>query len=238
MIFSYLIAASFAIGFFFESIFGFGGGLIAYSILSFFIDLKTAIIAGLYIGTLSSIHIILSDYRSFNKKIFLKSLPIAVIGSLLGTIIFNKFPVKILELIFGILLILLSLKNTLFDNYKFPKIFKNKLLVIGAISQGAFGVGGPFVVNALKDDFKNKSELRTTMAFYFVFCNFIRLSQFLFSKNFKDNFPTEIIWTVIPVFFAIWLGHKVHLKINESVFRKGIGIITFFAGVKFLSKFF
>jgi uncharacterized membrane protein YfcA len=40
MFFSVLISIFFSIGFFFESIFGFGGGLIAYSFLGFFFEVK------------------------------------------------------------------------------------------------------------------------------------------------------------------------------------------------------
>ena len=71
---SLLIATAFSIGFFIESIVGFGGGLISYFILGFFIDLKTMIMAGLYIGTRSSFYIAITDIKNFDKKIFLKSM--------------------------------------------------------------------------------------------------------------------------------------------------------------------
>ena len=44
----------------------------------------------------------------------------------------------------------------------------------------------------------------------------------------------KIWWIIIPVYLAIFLGYKVHLKINENYFKKGIGIITLIAGFKFL----
>ena len=70
-----LIATSFSLGFFVESIVGFGGGLIAYAILGFFIDLKIMILAGLYIGTISSTYIAYTDFKSFDKKIFPWNMP-------------------------------------------------------------------------------------------------------------------------------------------------------------------
>lgn len=66
------IACGFAFGFFFESIFGFGGGLIAYSILCFFIDFKLTIIAGFYVGTLSSMYILITSIRDLDLKIIKK----------------------------------------------------------------------------------------------------------------------------------------------------------------------
>jgi uncharacterized membrane protein YfcA len=234
MLAAILIAISFSLGFFVESIIGFGGGLIAYSILGFFLDLKKMILAGLYIGTLSSGYIAFTDFKSFNPKILQKIAPICLFGTIFGVAIFSHFSSQVLSIIFGILLILLAIKTIFFDQFIFPKLFKTKLLLIGGISQGAFGIGGPFIANALKNDFKNKSEFRTTLAIFFVAFNFVRLVQLGWQNELKLDFFAQIWWCPIPVFCAIKLGHLVHLKISENIFKKGIGLLTIFAGLKFL----
>lgn len=231
-----LIAISFSIGFFFESIIGFGGGLIAYSILAFFIDLKEMILAGLYIGTCSSAYIFFTDHRSFDKKIFKSLIPLCVLGTILGTFLFVEFSAGVLSFFFGIILIFLAIKIMFFERFSFPKIFKKKLIFIGGVSQGAFGIGGPFWVNALKNDFKNKSALRSTMAAVFVAFNFIRIPQLALQGQIKLDFFAAIWWVIIPVFIAIKLGHLVHLRISEDLFKKGIALMTIFGGLKFLSK--
>ncbi len=232
-----LIAISFSAGFFIESIVGFGGGLIAYAILGFFMDLKDMILAGFYIGTCSSAYIAYTDIKSFNKPIFKSILPISLIGTIIGVFIFSKFSPDSLALAFGILLIFLATKILFFDHYILPKIFKNKLILLGGISHGAFGIGGPFWVNALKNDFQNKSQLRTTMAIIFVAFNFVRLIQLSLQGQIKLQFFQEIWWVIIPIFITIKLGHHVHTKISDNIFKKMIALMTFFAGIKFISKF-
>ena len=233
-----LIAISFSIGFFFESIIGFGGGLIAYSILGFFLDFKEMILSAFYIGTLASAHILISDHKSFDRKTFESVLPLCLVGTIIGVYIFSKLSPDILSLIFGILLIILAIRIMFFDNFNLPKIFRKKLILVGGISHGAFGIGGPFWANALKDDFKNKSSFRTTMAALFVSFNIIRFVQLLLQNQLKAEFFINIAWTIIPVFIAIKLGHLVHLRISENIFKKGIATMTIFAGLKFLSKIF
>ncbi len=233
-----LIAISFSFGFFVESIVGFGGGLIAYAILGFFMDLKEMILSGLYIGTLSSACIAYTDRKSFDGKILKSIAPISLIGTIIGVFVFAEFPEKVLAPIFGALLILLAIKTIFFDKYTFPKIFKHKLIFIGGISQGAFGLGGPFTINAVKQDFKNKSNLRTTMAIFFVVFNLVRITQLFLQGKIKPDFFAEIWWAVIPVFVAIYLGYRVHLKISEDIFKKLIGLMTVFAGLKFLVEVF
>ncbi len=229
-----IVAISYSIGFFIESIMGFGGGLVAYAILGFFIDVKEIILVGLYIGTLASAAILLSDLKSFDRKNFLSKLPLCVLGTIIGTFIFGYVSSTILATSLGILLIFLSFKIVFFDKIKLPKIFKNKLLLIGGISQGMFGMGGPFIVNALRDNFKNKSNLRTTMAAFFVFFNIIRFIQLELTNQLDWNLIGKIWWTVIPVFIAIKCGHFFHIKISEDFFKKMIAAITICSGIKFL----
>lgn len=229
-----LIAATFSIGFFIESIIGFGGGLIAYCILGFFLDLKSMIIAGLYIGSCSSAYIAFGDLKSFDKKIFKSLIPLSLAGTIVGAFMFSKFSTEILSSIFGGLLVFLAIKTVFFDKFTLPKFMKKKLIFIGGISHGAFGIGGPFIVNAIKDDFKNKSSLRTTMAVFFVAFNMARIFQLLAEGEIKEEFFTQIWWTIIPVFIAIKLGHKIHLTISEEIFKKLIAVMTVFAGIKFL----
>jgi uncharacterized membrane protein YfcA len=233
-----LIAISFSLGFFIESIVGFGGALIAYSILAFFLDVKSMILGALYIGTLASMKIIYTDFKSFDKKIFFSSLPICLIGLVLGTFLFVKLPAEILSLILGGLLFLLAIKILFFDRFIFPKIFKSKLILIGGIAHGAFGTGGPFLANALQKDFQNKSNLRTTLAAFFVFFNLIRFVQLTLQKQIEVEFFINIWWAIIPILFAIRLGHKIHLKISEDLFKKAIALMTVIAALKLISNAF
>lgn len=234
MLIPILIATFFSIGFFVESIIGFGGGLIAYSFLGFFLDIKEIVIAGLYIGTCSSVYIAYTDFKSFNKEILIKSLPFCLIGTVTGVYIFSSLDSSALSIIFGLLLVFLASKLIFFDHITIPRILKKKLLIIGGISQGAFGVGGPFFVNALKKDFKNKSELRSTMAMFFVIFNIVRFLQLTISGNMKTDLIVKIWWVIIPIFIAIKFGHKVHMKSSEKFIKNMIALFTMLGGLKFL----
>lgn len=234
MFFTTLIAIFFSIGFFFESIFGFGGGLISFALLGFFLEIKEMILVGLYIGTLSSSYIAFTSRKHFEVKIFIKLIPLALLGSIIGVYGFMYFSAEKLSLIFAIILFFLAIKMIFFDKYKFSKSLKTIFLFIGGISQGAFGIGGPFVVSAIRDEFQSRSSLRATMAVYFVFCNILRISQMFFANQLKIDFFAKISWTIIPVFIAIYFGHYVHLKIKDEFFKKGVAIIVLLASINFL----
>ena len=231
-----LIATCFSFGFFIESIIGFGGGMIAYSILGIFMNIKEMILAGLYIGTISSAAIIFSDYKKVSKRIFFSSIPICFLGTYIGVNAFTTISLQFMTIALGLMLIILSIKTLYFDNLKVPKYYKNSLLLTGGISHGLFGIGGPFFVNALKPEFNSKSELRVTLALFFVTFNLVRFTKLTVQGDLDPGFFLDIWWTVIPVFLAIYLGFKVHVKIDEQLFKKGLSLMTLFAGIIFLFK--
>ena len=85
----FIVAVVFFLAFLIESIFGFGGLVISFTILSFFIDTKNMIFLGLYVSIVASVFVIVTDHKSFSKKVFLSMVPIALLGSIIGVFLFS-----------------------------------------------------------------------------------------------------------------------------------------------------
>lgn len=236
MLTSIFTIAAFSLGYFIESIVGFGGTVIAGAILGFFIDIKQLILIALYFGTVCSFYILVSTYKKLNLKVFLKHFPICLAGNLIGVTIFIEFNSQFLLKLFGILLIILALQMTFLGNIQYPKYLKNSLLLIGGVVQGIFGMGGPFMVSALKSEFANKSQLRTTMACFFLTFNIIRIIHLAILEQLKFDFGGIFWWAFIPIIIAIYFGHKVHLAISETAFRKSLSLLILASGIAFLLK--
>jgi len=73
---------------------------------------------------------------------------------------------------------------------------------------------------------------------FFLFFNLVRFAQLSLQGKIEPIFFSKIWWTIIPVFLAIHIGYRVHLKISENLFKKMIGLMTIFAGLKFLATAF
>lgn len=236
MITNLIIGLVFCAGFFVESIIGFGGTLVAFSILGFFVDIKELILMAIYVATSASIFVMASDYKSFSKKIFFKSFPFCLMGTIVGAVFFVHSPSKIILISFAVFLLFLAVKTMFFDNLKLPKHFSNLVLTIGGISQGIFGIGGPFFAIALKNHFHNKSQLRATLAAFFISFNIIRTCQFTFQKTLTFDIFFTFWWVPVPLAISIHLGHLVHKKLSESKFKKIVAILAIFSGIEFLFK--
>jgi hypothetical protein len=231
-----LIGLVFCLGFFVESIIGAGGSLIAFAILGFFIDIKQLILMSIYIATTASIFVLASDYRSFSKAIFIKYFPFCLFGTIIGGLFFVHSNSQVIILIFGIFLLFLASKIMFFDDIKLSKKFTKVSLIVGGISHGVFGVGGPFFAVALKNHFKNKSEMRTTLATFFITFNLIRICQFSLYKTLDFDLLFSMWWVAAPLAISIHLGHLVHKKLSESIFKKLLVALATFSGIAFLFK--
>ena len=231
-----LIGLIFCFSFFMESIIGFGGTLFAFAILGFFVDIKELILMAIYVATCSGIFVVASDYKSFSKAIFLKSFPFCALGTLIGAAFFAHNTSQVIIFSFGLFLIFLAAKTIFFDDIRLPKHFSNLVLTIGGVSQGIFGIGGPFFAIALKNKFKNKSEMRATLAIFFITFNLIRVCQFSFQDTLTFDIFFSLWWVAAPLAIAIHLGHLVHKKISEGTFKKIVAVLATFSGIEFLFK--
>ncbi len=233
----YLVPLVFFVAYFIESIFGFGGLIISFTILSFFVDTKNMIFLGLYVATCASTFVVISDRKSFSKEAFSKIFVIAFIGTIIGLVLFNYFTSLILLKIFAVFLLFFSIKSLFYESLSLKsKILQKLFLFAGGILQGLFGTGGPFTVLAAKDWFKSKSQLRTTMAVFFIVFNIIRAIQLTTFGTFNYSIIQMYWWVIFPLALAIFLGYRIHLKINEAYFKIGINWLLLFAGIVLLFK--
>ncbi len=47
---------------------------------------------------------------------------------------------------------------------------------------------------------------------------------------------TPYVWLALPLAVAVWLGHRIHLKISEHTYRTGMLVLILVAGVIYLLR--
>ena len=234
---SIIIPAIFLLCFCIESIFGFGGLVLSFAFLSFFVDIKSLIFVGMYIGIFASIFVLVTDRHAVDKKLFLDILPTALVGTIIGVFVITFFSNQLLLKIFAIFLILFGLRWLLMDSVqKLPALVKKLFIFVGGVMQGIYGTGGPFVVMAIKNDFKSKSQLRSTMAVFFILFNIVRVAQLNIQGKFNSAEFFSLWWIIFPLFVAIYVGYHVHLNISERFFHKIVALLLFGAGIILLTR--
>ena len=231
-----LLTMSVFTAYFIESIFGFGGTILALAAISNFIDMKAAILIAAYAAIWASSFILISGFKHFSLSHFIKIYTYALPGVLIGTVIFLwASPVFLLKF-FAAFLIVYSLYALWNPNIKMPKILSRIILFISGIIHGIFGTGGPFMLMAYGHEFGHKSELRTMVAAYLLFGNIIRFVQMALMGKLEAEAFIGYWWIVAPIALAIGLGFVLHLKLNDTLFKRGVLCMMLLSGLAFLVK--
>lgn len=224
------ISITFFLGFIVESIVGFGGTLLAYAFLLFFFDVKELIITTIILPILASLIIISSDIKNVAFKTLLKFIPLCILGVVFGIWLFEHLKSGIIIKLLASFLVMFGFYNIFFKEIKTGKKTSQILMFVSGIIHGIIGVAGPLFIIAMKSSFKNKSELRSTMAVLFIIINLIRIFQLAtFTKEF-DIFFVNVI-AIIPMWIGIIIGHKIHKKMTDKSFDKMLSIFFIISGI-------
>jgi uncharacterized membrane protein YfcA len=229
-----LLAFSFFIGFLIESMVGLGGTLIAYSFLLFFVDIKSLIISTIILPIIASFMILLSDVKSIPLKMILKNTIICLFGVVLGLLLFNYLSSAIILKVLAVFLIVFGVRSLLFGEIIIKGLLGKLIVFISGIVHGLVGTGGPVAIIGMKDEFKNKAELRVGLALFFILLNIFRIIQLSFSNNVADFFVN--VWVALPLIAGILIGNYLHKKISEKAFKKMLSIFFMIAGFLLLFR--
>lgn len=215
---------------------GFGSSLIMVPLMLLFFEIKLVVPVVLMLNLISSTVMAITS-RPFVKKSYLYPL---IIGGLAGAIIGSYFLATseniILKKIYGIIIILFAL-NTLFPRMKLKS--SNKLYgVLAGLISGALGAiyqtGGPPASIYLTHQVDKKQVFRATLIAFWVFLDTWLLFLFLYLGLINSTVINFSVSLLPATLIGIIVGSKLHIKINENLFQKIIGIVLVFTGALLL----
>lgn len=223
---------------FLEGITGFGCTVLALPFCILLVGIKTTVPVLLILAWLMALYVIIIDYKNIVWKEFFKILLFVGLGLPIGIFMFSRFDDKILKIILGVFMILVSSRGLYVAFNKTTKVRNinkyvlNFILFLGGIIHGAFASGGPFIVIYATRALKNKSNFRATLCLLW-----FTLNSVIITKNIISGTITlpiiKLLLSCLP-FLALGmvLGNKAHKKVDEDIFIKLV------YGVLLVSGFF
>ncbi|GEM_PF-823945 len=230
------IGVVFCLAFGLRSVFGFGGTIFALTILAFFFDMKEVVVLGAFAGMLAAFIILLSDLKSFNAKVFKQILISTLPGLFVGTFLLKNFSSQLIQVIFGVLLVSYSAWTIWSPQFTIPSFLKPILNFVGGIFGGTLGTSGPFFIAAMRETFGDKSNMRSTLSAVFLAIDLLRTPMYFYMDVFTWEKLTPFWWIIFPLYFTVWIGHKIHTTLPERTFQIGISILLGISGISFLFK--
>lgn len=212
---------------------GFANSLIIVPVLSLFMRIDLAIgVAGLF-GLIGG-GILYFHTKKQIKKEFIPVLIFVLIGTFIGSHFLVSYNTELLEGIMGCVIILFSVPLML--NKTFNKVKRGWGCVAGFLS-GIFGGifttdGHPLAIyfgNKLK-----KQSFRATLNVIFVL-NAVWINVLYIIRGITTIETTKYaLWLLPALILGMYVGSRLHFKINEIMFKRILAGILFVVGMSFI----
>lgn len=220
------------LGFFVQTLVGFAGSLVALPILLIGLKLPDAIAYISIFYFFSSAFLVSKEWRNIDKNVIMKLTIASVIGVILGIIVLAYSKPVILQKALGVF-ILLYVAYALIGS-KEVRIGKKTNLVFGVLGgffSGVFSTGGPLYVISVKNSVEKVQAFRATMIGVLALVTIVRVPALSISGVLQAEHLKMSLF-IFPVFlFAQFLGKKLFVKINETLFRKVLLLLLCLSGL-------
>ncbi len=216
---------------------GFGCGLIAIPLLAFMFPLSFIVpVLGLlsYGGTVTqSLHL----RKQVVWRDMLPLIPFSLTGIFIAVWLLVNVDANKLVTALGIFVLLYSIYSLLPLSVHTGGRKWAILAGLGGGTVGAlFGTGGPFYVVYFKLRQLDKSQFRATIAMTFLVDGGARMTGYALNGLFTE----QVLWlvlTLVPVLFAgLYVGHHLHIKIDQHRFNQVISLLLMVSGVMLIIK--
>ena len=215
-----------------QAITGFAGTLLAMPPAMMLIGVHEAKVILNIMAFLSCFVLAVKGYRQIQWKILVQIILYMAIGMVFGIWIFEHLSLDILLPIYAGMIMLIAVKKLLVPKeIKIPQWGLKLILLIAGVIHGMFVSGGALLVVYATAVLKEKESFRSTIASVWVVLNTGLMISDLLKGYMTYNVMKLTGISIIPLFLAIYVGNKIHEKIDQKAFMKMTYILLFISGI-------
>ncbi len=218
-----------------QAITGFGGPLLAMPFGIQLIGLSGAKGILTVLAWLTAIAVAVPNRKYINWKELVKIVLVMLVGLCIGLWLYDLVPKELLLLIYGVIVVLIALKNLLIKKeFHAPAWLMLIVLLLAGITQGLFVSGGAFLIIYAMYTFKDKNEFRaTSCAVWSVMNLFLVLANLRAGLVTLSTLPLMGI-SIAVGFVAVWLGGALQKKLDRNKFLLLTNALLLVSGVSLL----
>ena len=218
-----------------EGITGFAGTMLAMPLSMILLGVQESKSILNIVAIIASTIIFTSTYKDINKKELLKIVVLMLIGMTGGIYIFTVFPASGLAKIYGVLIILISLKGLFVKKQiSLSGIGLTLVLLIAGIIHGMFLSGGALLIIYAVAVLKEKETIRATLSPVWIILNVYMLAQDLYFGNITMQVVKLSLYSFLPLLIAIAFGNYLHKKMNQKFFINLTYFLLIVSGITLL----
>ena len=224
--------------FFIRSLTGFGSALISVPLLAFLFDLKFVVPLESVLEVGFTVLLAPRVYRQMDKATLKPMIGGAVLGTLAGTYFLQAFGDVVLKKALGVLTLLFGVHFFRAGQGGRARNLSPHWGVLagagGGTLGGLFGTSGPPFVAYLSYKLREKDVLRASLIGLFAVDYSWRTAVFAFSGLLTGELLIFALYLTPVLILGTFLGHKIHLRVPEGLFRKVVAGILVISGALLL----
>lgn len=207
-----------------EAMSGFGSIVIALSLAAIFLPIPDTLPVLVTLNVFTSSWLAWQHRRHVDKDLLLRRiLPGMLLGTLVGAFLRDLSTGPLLKIAFAILILWFAVRELLAaygsGARKAHAPAQTQALVGAAgITHGLFASGGPLLVYALAGVQMDKARFRATLVTVWLVLNGVLAGLFL-AQGKTAAHALQILFLLPVIGLAVWLGNKLHHRLDEGKFR-------------------
>ncbi len=230
-----IICAS--LGYAAESIFGFGGSIITFLLLTQNIPAKEAVSMLPVFALVGSIFIVLSDLKSVNWRVIGRISLFAIPGLILGTLFMGQVPETTFKIFILVIILIYGINLIGGKDPTVPARLRKPLYVVAGFVIGATSLG-VFFIPIIGSELGNQRSFRASLGFLWTITALFRVPLY-FANGVLTAEGMRISLIAAPFLLgAILIGYFIHRLIPESQYKRYVGAAIFLTAVVNLLRTF
>lgn len=228
-----------------QGITGFAGTVLAMPPSVLLVGFETAKPILNVLGILAGLYVVVTSYKSIDKKEFIKTVSVMIFGIVAGIFLKTLFTgnPSLLYKILGAVVMLVGFsgvykqffkKNT--DDKPQNSIFSYFLLISSGIVHGMFVCGGPLLVSYLTGKLKDKQSFRATISAVWVVLNTIIMLDDIKAGYFDSKALLLLAVSAVILFLGMAIGNILYKKMSRDLFMKITYVLLVISGVSLFIK--
>lgn len=231
----FLAASVILLAYLVRGVSGFGSALVAVPLLAHFLPLTFVVPWIALMDVLGSVVLARQGQRGghieWSEVRWL--LPAAMLGVVLGIQLLVSLPEAWLLGALGIFVVTFGLRNVLglHSEKPIPRWWALPTGIVGGAISALFSTGGPPFVIYLGHRLPDKSRFRATLSTLFMLEGAIRVAGLVaFGLYWQANMLTYLLAGLPLMLAGLWLGHRIHVGLNQRQMALAIGLLLLVSG--------
>ncbi len=221
---------------------GFGAGLIAVGALALVVpDLRDVVVLLLLVNLPVELAIVAAGRRRIRwRGVTVVGLGI-VAGVPLGTWLLSRVDSDVLLAVLGLVLVVVGIAFLALPagrGGRAPGAVAPAVGLLSGVLSGLFGTGGPPLVVYFQLRGLAKSEFRDTLMAVFLLVTAVRLPSYWAAGLLTAPRLVSAALVLPAVLAGGWLGHRTHLELEETTFRRAVSLALALIGVVLVTRSF